>query len=134
LALSVPNRWWIFETHGAELPYLRWNRVPFFSWLPKRIHDRYARARIYRRREIVRLLRDHGFEIETSLYMTAPMDVVRLGPLRRLLRATVFRPDRTRLPWLATAVLVIARRPAAAQFAGSALAAAETARPTRTDR
>ena len=35
LVCSVPNRWWVFETHGANLPLLRWNRVPFFSWLPK---------------------------------------------------------------------------------------------------
>jgi len=34
-AFSVPNKWWIFETHGARLPLLPWNRVPFFSWLPK---------------------------------------------------------------------------------------------------
>jgi len=34
-AISVPNKWWIFETHGAKLPLLPWNRVPFFSWLPK---------------------------------------------------------------------------------------------------
>ncbi|RMD95949.1 MAG: class I SAM-dependent methyltransferase, partial [Calditrichaeota bacterium] len=30
LILSVPNKWWIFETHGAYLPLLPWNRVPFF--------------------------------------------------------------------------------------------------------
>ena len=117
LALSVPNRWWIFETHGAALPLLRWNRVPFFSWLPRRIHDRYAHARIYRRREIVRKLRQSGFDIEHSLYITAPMDALRVRSLQGLLRATLFRPDRSALPCLATSVLVIARRPGDAQFA-----------------
>ena len=29
-AISVPNKWWVFETHGAKLPLLPWNRVPFF--------------------------------------------------------------------------------------------------------
>ena len=106
LAMSVPNRWWIFETHGADLPLLPWNRVPFFSWLPKGIHDRYARARIYRRREIEALLRGHGLRIEDSAYITAPMDVVRWTPLRDLLRATVFGSDRTPVPFLATAVFV----------------------------
>ena len=111
LAMSVPNRWWIFETHGAELPLLPWNRVPFFSWLPKSIHDRYARARIYRRREIVAKLREQGFEVVRSSYITAPMDVVKIAPLRTLLRATLFRGDETPLPFMSTAVLVIARKP-----------------------
>ncbi|HSB94762.1 MAG TPA: class I SAM-dependent methyltransferase, partial [Flavitalea sp.] len=43
-AISVPNKWWIFETHGARLPLLPWNRVPFFSWLPRPIHERFANA------------------------------------------------------------------------------------------
>lgn len=30
-AVSVPNKWWIFETHGAKLPLLPLNRMPFFS-------------------------------------------------------------------------------------------------------
>lgn len=110
LILSVPNRLWIFETHGADLPLLPWNRVPFFSWLPKRLHDRWARARIYRRREIVALLERSGFRVERTAYLTAPLDVLRWPPLRDLLRATAFRPDRTPVPFLATAVLVRARR------------------------
>ena len=111
LAMSVPNRWWIFETHGAKLPLLPWNRVPFFSWLPKSLHDRWARARIYRRRDIVSLLEEHGLEVQESGYITAPMDVVRWAPLRDLLRATVFGRDRTSIPFLATAVFVTARKP-----------------------
>ena len=50
LAVSVPNKWWIFETHGANLPLLPWIRVPFFSWLPKPIHEKFANARIYTKR------------------------------------------------------------------------------------
>ena len=106
LAMSVPNRWWIFETHGADLPLLPWNRVPLFSWLPTALHDRWARARIYRRRQIVAKLRAVGFAIEHSSYVTAPMDVVPWAPLRRALRATVFAPDETAVPFLATAVFV----------------------------
>lgn len=108
LVLSVPNRWWLFETHGARLPLLRWNRVPFFSWLPRRIHDRWARARIYRRREIVASVSAAGFDVLASSYVTAPMDVMPEGAVRRALRATVFRPDATSFPFLATAVLLVA--------------------------
>ncbi|MBU0741550.1 class I SAM-dependent methyltransferase [bacterium] len=111
LFITVPNRWWIFETHGADLPLLPWNRVPFFSWLPKRIHDRYARARIYGRDEIVRELVEAGFLIRDVMYITAPMDVVKWRRLRDFLRKTVFRGDTTRVPILATAILAVAMKP-----------------------
>ncbi len=109
LVITVPNRWWLFETHGADLPLLPWNRVPLVSWWPKRLHDRWARARIYRRREILALLRECGFEAVESLRLTAPMDVLPAGWLRNLARATLFRPDRTPWPFLATEILIAAR-------------------------
>lgn len=107
--ISVPNRWWIFETHGASLPWLPWNRVPFFSWLPKKLHDRYARARIYRRREIVSKLEQRGFAVHSAQWITAPMDVVPWKGLRHLLRRTLFRADATSIPFLSTSILVIAK-------------------------
>ncbi|MBN2071204.1 MAG: methyltransferase domain-containing protein [Candidatus Krumholzibacteriota bacterium] len=110
LAVSVPNRWWIFETHGADLPLLPWNRIPFFSWLPRAIHDRYARARIYTKREIIGKLRESGLEIIRDVYVTAPMDVVRWSWLKRTLRSTIFRKDSCRLPVLSTAILVVAEK------------------------
>lgn len=112
LAMTVPNRWWIFETHGADLPLLPWNRVPFFSWLPTTLHDRWARARIYRRRQIAALLRAAGFEIQLARYVTAPLDVLRWRGLRDGLRGTLFREDLTPIPCQATAVLVVAVKPA----------------------
>jgi len=110
LVLTVPNRWWVFETHGADLPLLPWNRVPLVSWWPRRLHDRWARARIYRRRDIVRLVAAAGFEVNTALRMTAPLDMISWEPLRRLARATLFAPDRTAVPILATEILVAAER------------------------
>ncbi len=110
LAVSVPNRWWIFETHGAELPLLPWNRVPFFGWLPKRIHDRYARARNYTRSEFAGKLAAAGFDVKRAVYVTAPMDVIGWRPLRRALRATIFKSDSTAIPLLSTAVLAVATR------------------------
>lgn len=108
--VSVPNRWWIFETHGAALPWLPWHRIPFLSWLPKRLHDRYARARIYRRREITARLEAAGFTVLSSHRVTAPMDVVPWSGLKRLLRSTLFRGDTTPFPVLSTSILVVARR------------------------
>ncbi len=108
VAMTVPNRWWIFETHGARLPLLPWNRVPFFSWLPKAVHDRWARARIYRRRDIASLLQEAGFEVIQSAYVTAPLDVLTWRRVRDVLRRTAFRSDLTRWPIKATAILVVA--------------------------
>lgn len=110
IVFSVPNKGWIFETHGAHLPVLPWHRVPFLSWLPHRLHRRLARARIYRRRDIVRLLRRHSFEILRTQYITAPLDVVKNQRLKRLLQTLVFRGDTTRFSILATAILVHGRK------------------------
>jgi len=110
LILSVPNKWWVFETHGARLPLLPWNRVPFFSWLPKPVHARFAMARIYTRRAIIRLLEEYGFEILDSCYMTAPMDVVKSPAMQRFLRKVIFRNDVTVIPFLATEVFLHCRK------------------------
>lgn len=108
LILSVPNRWWIFETHGCDLPWLPWNRVPLVSWWPRRWHDRWARARIYRLREIAALVEAAGFRVENRFRMTAPMDMIGNKTIRRWARATLFRPDRAVLPIQATENFVVA--------------------------
>ena len=104
---TVPNKWWIFETHGANLPYLRWNRVPFFSWLPSCLHSRWARARIYTKSGIVRLMKNTGFEIKRLSYITAPLDALRFKPVRYFLRATLFSTDETPIPFMATAIMCV---------------------------
>lgn len=109
-AISVPNKWWIFETHGAKLPLLPWNRVPFFSWLPRKIHERYANARIYTINRIVKLMEKHGFTIIDYCYITAPMDVLKEGPLKKFLVNSIFRGDSTRIPFLSTSIFVLAQK------------------------
>ena len=109
-AISVPNKWWIFETHGAKLPLLPWNRVPFFSWLPRPLHERFANARIYTRKRIINLLDKHGFDVEKVQYITAPMDVLAEGKLKRFLIKNVFTGNSTTNPFLSTSIMVFARR------------------------
>lgn len=112
IILSVPHRWWIFETHGANLPLLPWNRFPFFSWLPKKIHDRWAHARIYTRKEIRELLLSAGFvEVRTAL-LTAPMDVVKNRSVQAFLRRTIFSGDITSIPFLASNIFACATKSA----------------------
>jgi ubiquinone/menaquinone biosynthesis C-methylase UbiE len=110
IILSVPNKGWIFETHGARLPLLRWNRVPFFSWLPHGIHHRFAKARIYRKRDIVRLVREHQFEILHAEYITAPLDVLKRGFLKRMARSLFFGHDTTSITFFATGIFVHGRK------------------------
>ncbi len=110
LVLTVPNRWWVFETHGADLPLLPWNRVPLVSWWPKKLHDRWARARIYTKGDIVQLVEAAGFQVDEVFYLTAPMDMIPGKTARELARNTVFRGDRTPFPFLATEIFVAATR------------------------
>ena len=108
-AISVPNKWWIFETHGARLPLLPWNRVPFFSWLPRPIHERFSNARIYTRSRIKRLLEESGFEILEIKFITAPMDVLKEGALKRFLVKNVFGNNTTGIPFLSTSIFITAK-------------------------
>jgi 2-polyprenyl-3-methyl-5-hydroxy-6-metoxy-1,4-benzoquinol methylase len=110
MAITVPNKWWIFETHGAKLPLLPWNRVPFFSWLPRPIHERYANARIYTKNRITKLLERHGFEIMQVRYITAPMDVLPDGKLKDFVINNVFKEDTTSIPMKSTSIFVLARK------------------------
>ncbi len=109
-AFSVPNKWWIFETHGARLPLLPWNRVPLFSWLPTPIHERWANARIYTKHRIKKLLQKHGFDVLSMEYVMAPMDVVKWKPFKNFLRKFVFNADTTSVPCKAVSIFIIAKK------------------------
>jgi 2-polyprenyl-3-methyl-5-hydroxy-6-metoxy-1,4-benzoquinol methylase len=108
-AISVPNKWWIFETHGARLPLLPWNRVPLFSWLPTFIHERFANARIYTEARIKNLMEQSGFEVIEMKYITAPMDVLKESALKRFLIKNIFRNNTTGIPFLSTSIFVVAK-------------------------
>ena len=111
LAITVPNKWWIFETHGAKLPLLPWNRVPFFSWLPRPLHEKWANARIYTKSRISKLLEKHGFVIDQIDYVTAPLDVLKEGRLKKWLQKNIFKGDTTKHPMRSTAIFVLAHKP-----------------------
>lgn len=108
-AISVPNKWWIFETHGAKLSLLPWNRVPFFSWLPKAIHERFANARIYTKPRIKKVLEQSGFEVLNMQYITAPMDVLKEGTFKNFLTKRIFKNNTTTVPFFSTSIFITAR-------------------------
>lgn len=106
LIVSVPNKWWPFETHGATLPILPWHRVPFFSWLPRRLHTRFARARIYTKLQAMRMLERADFSVDAVRYLTAPLDRIPWRSARILLRRTLFSRVSTRIPFLAPSLFL----------------------------
>ncbi len=108
--ISVPNKWWIFEQHGASLPLLPWNRVPFFSWLPRPLHEKWANARIYTKKRIKKLLKESGFEVIDMKYITAPMDVLPEGALKRFVTSTLFKNKTTKNPFLSTSIFVVVQK------------------------
>jgi len=111
--ITVPNKWWIFETHGAVVPgfnWLPWNRIPFVSWLPANIHDRIARARIYTARNLYRILESADFKVLKTGYITAPLDVLPAGILKRILRSNIFKNDVTENPILAVNLYAAAQK------------------------
>jgi 2-polyprenyl-3-methyl-5-hydroxy-6-metoxy-1,4-benzoquinol methylase len=110
MAISVPNKWWIFETHGAKLPLLPWNRIPFFSWLPQLIHEKYANARIYTKKRITNLLKKYGFAIVSVQYITAPMDVLPKGKFKNFVIKNLFNSDSTLIPFKSTSIFVVAKK------------------------
>lgn len=110
-AITVPNKWWIFETHGAKLPLLPWNRVPFFSWLPRPLHERWSNARIYTKKRITDVLIKAGFEVIETKYVTAPLDVLKNKKLKKWLQKYVFTGHTTSNPFKATSIFIVARSP-----------------------
>jgi len=110
LILSIPNKWWIFETHGANLPLLPWNRVPFFSWLPKKIHDRYAYARIYTRKEIADLVEKAGFRNIKIEFMMPPLDNLRNKFLQKILRRIIFPLEKSPLRIFGVSIFIFAKK------------------------
>lgn len=114
LIVSVPNRWWFFESHGANIKgfnWIPWNRIPFLSWLPSKLHDRIAQARIYTIKQASKLIENTGFRILESGYITAPLDVLPKGSIQRFFRRTIFRNDTTGISCLAVNLFIAAEKP-----------------------
>ena len=87
LTISVPNKWYLMETHGLRLKPQRipWNLVPLLWWLPTSNHERFAHARIYTKRRILSALDDADFEVLQHQYAMPPFDLIGNGLAQKLL-------------------------------------------------
>jgi SAM-dependent methyltransferase len=64
LVVFSPNRWFPFEGHGARIRGRVIDRpVPLLPWLPKRLGNRWMRARNYWPHELRGLLTSSGFRV-----------------------------------------------------------------------
>jgi ubiquinone/menaquinone biosynthesis C-methylase UbiE len=111
LLMTVPNKWFIFETHGFKKAPICGNRIPFVSWLPPAIHAKIAAARIYTNGQLRQMVEDTGFEEVKVDYVMPPLDKVPPKRLRSVLRGVVARVERSPLRRFGVSLIVAARKP-----------------------
>ena len=74
LYLSVPNRYFPFETHGLRIgDHMVQHKVPFVSWIPP-LHRRICEARTYTYSSLTRLLQSCGFTVSRPEYIMPPYE------------------------------------------------------------
>ena len=95
LLLTVPNRFYPFETHGmkigcVEIPNMFGIGIPFLSWMPSFVRERVEMAKIYMQKQLLNLLHEQGFKPLKVEYMMPPLDKLKhrnlAAALRKLLR------------------------------------------------
>lgn len=110
--LSLPNKWYPFETHGAKLGRFNLsNRVPFVSWLPTGLHSRIVPARIYTKTRAISLIKEAGFTNIQVSYIYPPVDRLPIGyPLRSLLRGVGEILERTFAKVFGVSIICVAKK------------------------
>jgi SAM-dependent methyltransferase len=93
LSISVPNKFYPFETHGLRIAGttvgIEYIGFPFFSWLPQFIRKYMERARIYTKKGLHQILQKAGFEPIATHHMMPRLERVssiRYSRFRRPLR------------------------------------------------
>ena len=95
LLLTVPNRFYILETHGIQgswkqVIHLGGLGLPFFSMMPNFVRKKFERARIFSQAKIVALLKKNDFEPVKIRYLMPPLDIVKQTPLVLATRRVLF--------------------------------------------
>lgn len=80
LVVYVPNKLYPFETHGLRIGNKSYSvfhgSVPFLSWAPEFIRRRFVGARIYSKKQIVKLIEGNAFIIRKVDYLYPPLDLI----------------------------------------------------------
>ncbi|MCJ7509360.1 MAG: class I SAM-dependent methyltransferase [Dehalococcoidia bacterium] len=116
LVLFVPNKLWLFETHGMRLGRreLDFGFIPFVSWAPEFVRRRIQRARIYSSAGLLTLLREEGYKARVIDYMWPPLDKeigpLRMRVLRLALRQVASRLERSPLRMFGLSIFLVAQK------------------------
>jgi SAM-dependent methyltransferase len=107
LYVSVPNRYFPFETHGMLIgDHFVQHNVPFITWIPP-LHRRISEARSYTYSSLKRLLEEVGFMVSAPEYIMPPFEK---SPLAQKWFAPVAeRVETSFLRGFGVSVLVVAR-------------------------
>jgi ubiquinone/menaquinone biosynthesis C-methylase UbiE len=82
LIIYVPNKLYPFDQHGLRVGQrdfkgIYGGSIPFFSWCPQVLRNKFERARIYTKGQIVRLVEKYSFAVLNVDYMYPPLDRLR---------------------------------------------------------
>ncbi len=116
IVVYAPNRLYPFETHGIYLgKRFVFGNIPFVNWLPSPLRNRLVpHARAYTKSGIRRTYRDLSAHVDVESYVYPGFDniVARRKRLGRLLRAVLYRAERTPLKVFGLSHFVVLEKPA----------------------
>jgi len=122
IVIYAPNRLYPFETHGIYLGRrFIFGNIPFVNWLPNPLRNRLVpHARAYTKRGIRRTFEGLGAGVLAETYVYPGFDniIARHKRLGAVLRAVLYRAERTPLRLFGLSHFVVLRKPPAAAQAG----------------
>ena len=118
IVVYAPNRLYPFETHGIYVgKRFIFGNIPFINWLPNPLRNRLVpHARAYTKGGIRKTYRGLGADVVAETYVYPGFDniIARRKKLGSVLRAVLYRAERTPLRMFGLSHFVVLRKPAAA--------------------
>lgn len=92
--LTVPNRFYLFETHGVQICGRQINNllgvgIPFLSMAPNFLRRGFERARVYSEADVLSLLRKFGFDPLAVEYIMPSLDARKQTPLINAIKQAI---------------------------------------------
>jgi 2-polyprenyl-3-methyl-5-hydroxy-6-metoxy-1,4-benzoquinol methylase len=119
LIISVPNKWFLFETHGVRVGSKVISSpfglgIPFLPLLPSRLRRLFATARVYSPRHLKNLLERNNFKPTTIRFLMPSLDIFErktqsvkalMFPITLLRKTLMFLQDRLSKVWGSTVII-----------------------------
>lgn len=112
ILISVPNRFYPFETHGIRIGSTNiWNLfgigIPFFSWMPTKIRNKFERAKIYSIKNLYRLFTTMGFNLLKVDYMMPPLDKLKNQNMAMIMRKIFKKLESSPFKYFSCSIITI---------------------------